>query len=369
MITGLGLDGGSDNQPNIQLHDMERIEILKGPQGTLFGAGSMSGTVRFITNKPDLDTVSFSAAASGASVKGGNFLYGGEAVANLPIVEDALGARAVVWSENGGGYIDQTRRGIALEDVNDQTIWGGRVMLASKIADSLTVAATALYQKSKADGAQYFEFGRGAYNNVSPTLEPFEDEIKLFSGVAEYASSFGVFTGTVSYLDRQLSYSRDSTPTATRYNFGVDLAYHQAQDISNLSSELRFASAFTGPVQIVAGLFYSKLKSASTGAALVADPATGRARCEFHEDCVAAGLANDDISSATDNMAIDQYAAFSQLEYKLTDALRRRWACATTRPTSRRRSSPRRRCGAGGWRRRCRAPPKSPSTTARMRAK
>ena len=48
VITGLGLDGGSDNQPNIQLHDMERIEILKGPQGTLFGAGSMSGTVRFI---------------------------------------------------------------------------------------------------------------------------------------------------------------------------------------------------------------------------------------------------------------------------------------------------------------------------------
>src|SRR5687767_13000666 len=107
VITGLGLDGGSDNQPNIQLHDLQRIEILKGPQGTLFGAGSMSGTVRFITNKPDLSKQEFALSGSAANVKDGNAFYQGEAVANLPIIEDKLGARAVVWGDSGGGYIQQ----------------------------------------------------------------------------------------------------------------------------------------------------------------------------------------------------------------------------------------------------------------------
>ncbi len=70
-----------------------------------------------------------------------------------------------------------------------------------------------------------------------------------------------------------------------------DLAYHQAQDISNRSSELRFASSFDGPFQVVAGVFYAEQESTAKNAALVADPATGVARCNFHADCVAAGFA------------------------------------------------------------------------------
>ena len=320
VITGLGLDGGSDNQPNIQLHDLERIEILKGPQGTLFGAGSMSGTVRFITNKPDLSKQEFAFTGSAASVKDGNPFYQGEAVANLPIT-DKLGARAVVWGDTGGGYIDQDRNGSRHDDVNDQTVWGTRLTLASKLTDQLSVTLMGLYQESEADGSQYFEFGQGEYRNISPTQEPFDDEIKLFSVVADYDVGFGTFTGTVSYMDRQLFFSRDSTPTADRFNLGVDLAYHQDQDISNLSSEFRFASSFDGPAQIVAGVFYAEQESDARNAALVANPATGLAPCNFHADCVAAGFARDDINSATGEVTIDQFAAFSELEYKLTEKL------------------------------------------------
>src|SRR5687767_7427244 len=210
VITGLGLDGGSDNQPNIQLHDLERIEILKGPQGTLFGAGSMSGTVRFITNKPDLSKQSFALTGSAASVQDGNELFQGEAVANLPLVTDKVGLRAVAWGDTGGGYIDQQRNGTLHEDVNDQTVWGTRLTLGSKLTEALSLTVMGLYQQSEADGSQYFEFGRGAYRNISPTEEPFEDEIKLFSAVADYDAGFGTFTGTVSYMDRQLYLSRDS---------------------------------------------------------------------------------------------------------------------------------------------------------------
>jgi iron complex outermembrane recepter protein len=321
VITGLGLDGGSDNQPNIQLHDLERIEILKGPQGTLFGAGSMSGTVRFITNKPDLANQSFAFTGSAASVKDGNELYQGEAVANLPIVSDKLGLRAVAWGDTGGGYIEQERNGTLHEDVNDQTVWGTRLTLGAKLTEALSLTLMGLYQESEADGSQYFELGRGAYRNISPTQEPFEDEIKLFSAVADYDVGFGTFTGTVSYMERQLYLSRDSTPTANRFNLGVDLAYHQEQDISNLTSEFRFSSAFDGPAQVVAGVFYAEQESDARNAALVADRTTGLARCQFHADCVAAGFARDDLNSATGNVSIDQFAAFAETTYEVTEKL------------------------------------------------
>lgn len=321
VITGLGLDGGSDNQPNIQLHDMERVEILKGPQGTLFGAGSMSGTVRFITNKPDLSQASFGFTGSAAGVKDGNELFQGEAVANVPLIQDKLGARVVVWGDTGGGYIEQNRNGRQFKDVNDQTVWGGRLTLASQVTDAFKVTLMGLYQESEADGSQYFEFGQPDYQNISPTQEPFEDEIKLFSVIADYDAGFGTFTGTASYMDRELFFSRDSTPTANRFNLGVDLAYHQGQEISNFSSELRFASSFDGPLHFVAGVFYAEQESEAENAALVANPDTGLAACRFHHDCVAGGFATDDINSATSFVNIDQFAAFGELEYKMTEKL------------------------------------------------
>lgn len=321
VITGLGLDGGSDNQPNIQLHDMARVEILKGPQGTLFGAGSMSGTVRFITNTPDLSRTSFGFTGAAAGVRGGNELLQGEAIANVPLIQDRLGARAVVWGDTGGGYIEQHRNGRRFEDVNDQRVWGGRLSLASRVTDALKVTVMGLYQDSEADGSQYFEFGQPDHLNVSPTQEPFEDQIALFSVIADYDAGFGTFTGTASYMDRQLFLSRDSTPTANRFGLGVDLAYHQAQDISNVSSELRFASSFDGPLQFVTGVFYAEQESESENAALVANPETGLAPCRFHDDCVATGFARDDINSATNLVTVDQFAAFSEIEYKLTRQL------------------------------------------------
>jgi len=319
VITGLGLDGGSDNQPNIQLHDMERVEVLKGPQGTLFGAGSMSGTVRFITNKPDLSQPSFGFSGSAASVKDGNELFQGEFMANVPLIQDKLGARAVVWGDSGGGYIDQTSSAGYKENVNDQSIWGGRLILASQLSDALKITATGLYQQTEADGSQYFEFGQPDYQNISPTLEPFEDETKLFSLVADYTTDFGTFTATSSYMDRELYFSRDSTPTARFFNLPFDLAYHQGQDISNWSSEVRFASSFDGPLQIVAGAFYAELESEVTNAALFVFDDSGVAPCRFHGDCVATGFAGNDINSGFSNTNIDQLALFTEVEYKIAE--------------------------------------------------
>src|SRR6201999_4374610 len=104
------LDNQSGQLPNRNLDiyaaDLDRIEVLEGPQGTLYGAGAEAGVIRYITNQPKLDKFE-------ASVKGGYSVTAGgdpntnlEAMINIPIIENVLGVRGVVYSDSRGGYID-----------------------------------------------------------------------------------------------------------------------------------------------------------------------------------------------------------------------------------------------------------------------
>ena len=321
IITGLGLDGGSDNQPNIQLHDIERVEVLKGPQGTLFGASSMSGTVRAIANKPNLGEVRGGVTASVAAGSKSNTFYQGEAFVDLPVVTDKVGIRTVVWGDTGGGYIDRvgTRPG---SNVNDQEVWGGRSILLIKPSDAVTLTLTALHQETQADGSQYFELDQGAYNATSPTIETFEDNIDLYSAVADFDVGIGTFTATTSYFDRRMLARRDSTPTARRFNLPGDLAYVEGQKLTNWTSELRFASDLSGPLQFVLGGFYSQQRVDGHSAALVADPLTGIPRCIDARDCRAQGFGRDDVNSGYGSVDTNQYALFGEVNYELMAGLK-----------------------------------------------
>ncbi|WP_339067762.1 TonB-dependent receptor [Teredinibacter turnerae] len=322
VITGLGLDGGSDNQPNLGMHDVQRVEILKGPQGTLFGASSMSGTLRIVTNDANLSDVEGSVSFSAAGVSDGNPFYRGEAVVNLPIVTDKLAVRGVVWGDFGGGYIDKvSESGDVDENVNDQTVSGGKLLVGAQPTENLVVKASVIHQESEAEDSQYYEYSEGAYNNISPTLENFEDEIDLFSVVADYSTDFGTFTATGSYLDRDMYLSRDSTPTAVFFGIPAWLAYHQDQQFSMFSSEFRFSSDFAGPVQLVSGVFFGGQEMDARNAALVADQESGEAACDFHADCVESGFAMDDINSGLSSSTVDQFAAFAETTIDITDRL------------------------------------------------
>jgi iron complex outermembrane receptor protein len=91
---------------DIYLVDMERVEVLEGPQGTLFGGGAEAGAIRYITNKPNLTAFSGSAEAMYGATSGGGSNSGLNAVLNIPIIEDKLAVRAVIYDERRGGYID-----------------------------------------------------------------------------------------------------------------------------------------------------------------------------------------------------------------------------------------------------------------------
>src|ERR1700730_6440187 len=112
-------------QPDLHLYDIERIEVLNGPQGTTFGAGSMSGAIRYITNKPDVHAFSAGVDFDGGKIHGGQNNQTYEGFINVPIVEGVLGFRASAFSDSHGGFINNrlVTRTWANGAVSDNSPW------------------------------------------------------------------------------------------------------------------------------------------------------------------------------------------------------------------------------------------------------
>src|SRR5580693_8441921 len=114
-LVALYLDDASIGQegfnPDLHVYDLERIEVIRGPQGTLYGAGSMAGTIRLITKKPDLSAFSGDGDVSVSETKHGGTNTSERGMVNLPIIQDQLAARLVLYRSNDSGYIDNIELG------------------------------------------------------------------------------------------------------------------------------------------------------------------------------------------------------------------------------------------------------------------
>src|SRR5690606_8407650 len=130
--------------PDLQLYDFERVEVLEGPQGTLYGAGSLGGILRLVPNSPDPSNAS--AAFSGGLLITQHGGFGGDlsAMANLPIERERLALRAVVYGASEGGYIDDAGRGE--RNVNRVGVLGGRAALLWTPGDDWQIELTGLAQ-------------------------------------------------------------------------------------------------------------------------------------------------------------------------------------------------------------------------------
>jgi outer membrane receptor protein involved in Fe transport len=177
--TGFFLDdmslSASGVQPDLHLYDIERIEVLNGPQGTTYGASSMSGAIRYITNKPDVNAFSAGFDFDGGHIQGGQQNWTYEGFFNAPLIDGVLGLRLSAFSDSHGGFIDNafaTRTWIngtvsnnapwAGSDYNREHVEGGRVALRGVINDGWSASLTYSYQRQET---------RGAWDE-DPTLAP-----------------------------------------------------------------------------------------------------------------------------------------------------------------------------------------------------
>ena len=157
VISGSNADDGGGFESDIRLYDMDRVEVLRGPQGTLYGASSMSGTIRFIPKLPNLNKIegygTVEASQTSHAPTTANWNING--ALNLPIIEGMLSLRVVGWKLHDAGYVNQIRVGTIglLEGVNDDNVGGGRVALRYQPFDDLTIDANYTAQTENSNGS------------------------------------------------------------------------------------------------------------------------------------------------------------------------------------------------------------------------
>ena len=282
-------DSGSQT-PDLKLFDMERVEVLRGPQGTTFGANSQAGTVRFILNKPKLDQFELSGGAefSHTSKSGGdNFELNG--MINLPIIEDELALRFVAYGGEDGGYIDN--RQLNLEDINSIETSGLRATVRWAPSDTFTLDGMFWYQDRDLGGdsryhpfdtfgvrpgtdqgsmdnvnaSAFFETGEFLVGDVAQTFKP--DEQTIYSVTGNWELPFGNLTATGSRYERDFGFKFDSTwiilfleAEGVRDDLFPALT-DQRQSLEQDHLEIRLSSSGAGPWSWVAGGFYRNRES------------------------------------------------------------------------------------------------------------
>ena len=218
---GIYLDDVSITVPNIffdgstqpKLFDLDRVEVLRGPQGTLWGASSMGGTIRFVTNQPDMErsTSEFGTDVSGTRHASAN--YGGHVVENVPLIQDELALRASVGYVYDSGYVDNYSLAGRLQrrGTNDEKAVMGRVSLKYIPAPDWSVTAAVFGQDDRTGDTSVFYLSMPLWTQDKQVTEPGRDRVVLPSVTVQGNLSFADFTSVTGYFDRQFDRWEDGT--------------------------------------------------------------------------------------------------------------------------------------------------------------
>lgn len=195
--------------PDLSLYDVAAVEVLEGPQGTLYGAGSLGGIIRVVPNPPDLVEFGGRIGVGASATQHGDPGADGNAVLNLPLVQGRLGLRVVGYAESAGGYIDDTLRD--LDDVNRTHTYGGRAALRFVPDDAWTIDLNGLYQRIEGDDAQYASRNAGRLTRESPVAQNYLTDYWLASGRIERRWEDMTFTTTAGIVRHLVSERYDAT--------------------------------------------------------------------------------------------------------------------------------------------------------------
>jgi outer membrane receptor protein involved in Fe transport len=303
--------------------DLARIEVLEGPQGTLYGAGAQAGAIRYITNKPKLDVDEGSVDASYSTTAHGDPSASGVAVINVAVIPDTLALRAVIYDDSRGGYIHNvpatfvrspTDAGIAYyfngvvppgstslsnanlvsRAFNPLTYEGVRVSGLYQFNEDWNLLLQQSYQSMEADGVFAYDPQLGDLDvqqyNPSKDLDKFEDTAWTLNG--QMGPLKLVYTG--GYLVRNVNQTADYTnyargpfaayyqcngpqftPGATAICYSPSSIWHNIERNTHQSHEVRLSSPDDKPVRAIGGLFWEDYRIQTSQNFLYADPQAG----------------------------------------------------------------------------------------------
>lgn len=284
-------------QRSFNIYDIERVEVVRGPQGTLYGEGAMGGAVRYITQTPKLDHGEVQVKTTVSNTKNGDGLnWRIDGLVNIPVVENRFGLRIAAFSQENAGFIDYTGStsdvlagrvldGVPEEGANDYSAQGIRVVGLFEPSEHLTARFSFSHEESETDSEFVVSSGAGDLVNTNYfTLAPQEDDITVFSGRIDYRTGYGVFSSITGYVNRE------RWDGAQEDGASVFFLTPSVNDFSMeeeaVSQEFRFVSDLNGPVNFLAGIYYktvdtdNDIRIVST---LVPSPGTALDEDEFYD--------------------------------------------------------------------------------------
>jgi len=355
------------------LYDLNRIEILRGPQGTLFGSGSMGGTVRLITNQPDPSGYHASGESTLSGTEGGSFNHNDNVMLNLPLIQDKLALRIVGTENYTSGWIDRilaspfptvTSNGAVRGDVtaapvektypgsNAYQLYATRVSLLWQAAPNLSVTPSFFYETSKQNGPS-------AYDSVSATnsapggglahyqpfdiAEPLTDELSAYSLNLNYQAPWADLTSSTAYWSRESKQTEEASEAfnnpdtgVTNYANGINASGqgyygpngsgpeygHEKDPSSQFSEELRLTSKSGGSLTWVAGVYYSHFHSTWTFNGTTPNFSAYTDLGSLLPGNTPAPATTPNWFDAYEPTTNSQLAVFGDVTYALTDALK-----------------------------------------------
>lgn len=312
---------------DLKLIDIERVEVLRGPQGTLFGGGAIGGTLRYISKKPDFDSVEGRTGVELSSTRLGRMNYNATAMVNLPVADWAA-LRVNVGHFNNDGFVDNVRLG--LKNVNDDKTTSARIALRLQPSADLSVDISYYRQN-----AHYGEASQLLESQPSNTLAfDFDGNARFKAQLANitlgYDFGWADLTASSSYVDERMTSYTDSTYAIRDVIFG---SFLDAADLPeflvvtdrvaksyNFTQEVRLVSSSDGPFDWIIGGYYKKGRVREDQQELV--PIAFPDQAAFEQNIIGAELNDNKEYTYQQIDKTRQIAAFGELNYQITDAWR-----------------------------------------------
>jgi iron complex outermembrane receptor protein len=240
--------------PDLRLADVASIEVVRGPQGALYGAGSISGVYRIVTRKPDLETFEARVRGLVASTESGSPSRQVDAMVNLPLVQDKVALRLVGYYDLDGGYLDDVN--LRLSNVDQTTRKGGRAALKARLSDNWTLSLGAAVQQLDSNDTQYVT-GTNSLRRANRVRENHNNDFAQAVISLEGVTPLGRLQSSSAYVRHAFSSRYDASAALSLFDDpAADLGiYQERTKIDMLVQDTVLTSEGGGPLKWLVGLY------------------------------------------------------------------------------------------------------------------